>query len=519
MTARRLSGLDAAFLALETPTSTGHVGGLSILDPTTAPEPFDLDRLTRLLAQRIHRVPVLRQRLQLVPLGIDQPMWVDDEHFDLGYHVREIGLPRPGSDAQLSEQVARLHARPLDRSRPLWETYLISGLNGGRVAVYTKVHHAAMDGLAGADLLLVLYDLTPDTPDPGEPPPFDPTPAPSSVELGLRALGRVVWRPVEAAQLVTQAVRAVPTLGPMVAPVLAGLLGSEVGPPAADGGLLDAAPHLIAPRTPFNVEISPHRRYAFGSMPLPEIKEVKNAFGVTVNDVFMALCGGALRRWLAERDELPEDPLVAFVPVSVRTPGDHSMAGNRVSAMLAAAPTHLEDPVERLRATHHATMIAKSQQAVIPQGLIDGATDFAPPAFTSRIARLVFASRLMHRVPPFNFVVSNVPGPGFAVYMAGAKLLAYHPVSVVIDGVGLNITVIGYLDQLHFGLIAAREIVADLDELMTYLHEELAILLVAAREAEAAKPTRHRPARTEQLSARPARGTARKSAVRRPRSS
>ena len=242
---------------------------------------------------------------------------------------------------------------------------------------------------------------------------------------------------------------------------------------------------LVAPQTPFNVAISPHRRFAFGSVSLPEVKLVKNAFGVSVNDVVMAICAGALRSWLLAHDALPDGPLVAMVPVSIRSaPSD--INGNKVSAMLAALPTNVDDPVERLAVTRRATAVAKSHQAFIPQGLVDEVTDFAPPAFTARAARVTFASRVLHRLPAFNVVISNVPGPNVPVYVAGAQLLGHYPVSVVTDGVALNITLIGYLDQLHFGLTAAREVMPDIEQVMADLPRELALLVTAAK---AAAPT------------------------------
>lgn len=478
---RRLSGLDSAFLALETPTSTGHVGGLSILDPRTAAEPLTLERLTRLLESRIDAVPVLRERLMDVPFGIDQPVWVDDEHFDIGYHVRELGLPKPGSDAQLAEQISRIHARPLDRARPLWETYLIHGLKGGKVAVYTKVHHAAIDGVSGAELLTVLMDLSPEGRPEVEPRVFEPRPAPSRLWLGAQSVARLAWRPVELTKMTVDAVRAIPALGPLVGPTVGSLIGLGARG-EADGSVLTSATPLVAPQTPFNVAISPHRRFAFGSLSLPEVKLVKNTFGVSVNDVVMAMCAGALRRWLIAHEALPEGPLVAMVPVSIRSVGA-DMGGNQVSAMLSALPTHVESPVERLEVTRQATAAAKAQQAFIPQGLVDEISDFAPPAFTARAARVMFASKVLHRLPAFNTVISNVPGPNIPVYMLGAKLLAHYPVSVVVDGVGLNITLIGYLDRLHFGLVAAREVVPDLDDVMDFLAEELADLVAAAKNA------------------------------------
>jgi len=213
---------------------------------------------------------------------------------------------------------------------------------------------------------------------------------------------------------------------------------------------------------------------------LASVKTVKNAFGVSVNDVVMAMCAGALRRWLADHDALPGAPLIAMIPVSIRDPASKGALGNKVSAMLATVPTHVIDPDQRLEIVHAATKIAKSQQAAIPQGLVDQISDFAPPALTARAARVVFATGLLHRLPPFNICISNVPGPNVPVYLCGAKLLAHYPVSVITDGQGLNITLVGYLGQLHFGLVSCRELVPDIDALAGYLVEELELLLKAA---------------------------------------
>jgi WS/DGAT/MGAT family acyltransferase len=472
---QQLTGLDAAFLALETANSTGHVGGVCLLDPTDAPRPLDLVALTDVLERRLPLVPVLRRRLLEVPLGLDQPYWVDDADFDLEYHVRELALPGPGSEAQLTEQVARLHARPLDRRRPLWEMYLITGLADGRVAVYTKVHHAAIDGVSGAELLTVLLDLSPD----GRPLPaeaqYTPAPPPNRAALAVRAAARLAWRPVQTVRLSGEFIRVVPTLAPVISAFVGGMLGLNRG----DGSVIPSSPSR-APATPFNRPITPHRRVAFRSVSLDDVKSVKRAFGVSVNDVVMAMCAGALRTWLIDHDALPTGPLNAMIPVSVRDESGKGALGNKVSAMLATVPTHLDDPVQRLAVVHEATKIAKSQQAVIPQGLVDNISDFAPPALVARAARVVFATGVLHRLPPFNLCISNVPGPNIPVYLAGARLLAQYPVSVVTDGQGLNITVVGYLGQLHFGLVACRELVPDIDALAGYLVDELDLLLKAA---------------------------------------
>ena len=472
----QLTGLDASFLALETATSTGHVGGICLLDPAGAPRPLDLARLTELMGSRLALVPVLRRKLLEVPLGLDQPYWVDDPDFDLEYHIRELALPRPGSDAQLAEQVARLHARPLDRRRPLWEMYLITGLAADRVAVYSKIHHAAIDGASGAELLTVLLDLSRDGRALPPAKEFRAVPPPGRAFVSVRATARLAWRPVQTVRLAGQLVKVMPTLAPALAPLVGGMLGLNRG----DGSVIASAPGR-APATPFNKPITAHRRVAFRSVDLARVKAVKNALGASVNDVVMAMSAGALRRWLIEHDALPTVPLVAMIPVSVRDEASKGALGNKVSAMLASLPTHLDDPVQRLTVVHEATKIAKSQQAAIPQGLVDEISDFYPPALTARAARVVFATGLLHRLPPFNVVISNVPGPNVPVYLGGAQLLAQYPMSVITEGQGLNITLVGYLGQLHFGLVACRELVPDIDALAGYLTDELTVLEEAVR--------------------------------------
>ena len=480
---QQLTGMDASFLALETANTSGHVGGLSVLDPSTASEPLTLARLTEVMAERLPLVPVLRRKLLTVPLGLDQPYWIDDADFDIEYHVREVALPRPGSDAQLDEQVSRLHARPLDRSRPLWELYLITGLAGDRAAVYSKIHHAAVDGVSGTELLTVLFDLTPAGRELPAAKPFQPERPPPLPVLAARTAMRLAWRPVQTVRITNDLVRLLPTLAPPVNTLVGGMLGLNRG----DGSVIATRPGR-APATPFNRAITPHRRFAFRSVSLDTVKAVKNAFGVSVNDVVMAMCAGALRRWLTDHDALPDQPLVAMIPVSVRDPASQGALGNRVSAMLAPLPTNVTDPGQRLQIVHSATQAAKAQQAEIPQGLVDQISDFAVPALTARAARVVFATGLLHRLPPFNLTISNVPGPNVPVYMCGARLVAHYPVSVVTDGQGLNITLVGYLGQLHFGLVSSRELIPDIDKLAGYLPDELALLAEAAEQRAAGQP-------------------------------
>jgi diacylglycerol O-acyltransferase / wax synthase len=470
---RQLTGLDAAFLAMETRTVFGHVGSVSVVDPSTAPEPLTLERFTRVVESRLPLVPLLRRRLVEVPLGLDQPYWIEDPDFDIEFHARELALPAPGSNRQLAEQAARLHARPLDRSRPLWELYLIFGLAGGRAAIYSKVHHAAIDGVSGNDILAALLDLSPEGRPLPEPQPRRTERQPSAAELLARSAVSLGRHPLRAARLSVGLVRSAPALVANPAwprlPLVDRLLGR-------DGDAVLSRPGLRAPPTPFNRSITQHRRWGFASLPLPEIKRVKNVLGVTVNDVVVALCAGALRRWLIDHDALPDGPLIAAVPVSVRTSEQEGTHGNRVSMMLTVLPTHLPGARDRLRAVHEGMRAAKEQHGALPAGLLADVTQFAMPALAGQAARMAARLRLVERASPFNLIISNVPGPNVPLYYAGAELLAYYPLSAIVDGQGLNITAMSYRDTLFVGVIACRELVPDVDALTAYLAEELQVL-------------------------------------------
>jgi WS/DGAT/MGAT family acyltransferase len=470
---QQLTGLDAAFLAMETPSVYGHVGSVCVLDPSTASQPLTLDRLTELVQARLHLVPPFRRRLVTVPLGLDQPYWIEDPDFDIEFHVRELALPAPGDDRQLAEQAARLHARQLDRRRPLWELYLIHGLDGGRLAVYTKVHHAAIDGVSGNDILAALLDLTPEGRDVGVPPEWECDERPSAVEMLARSAVSLATQPLRAARVGYGLVRSAPSLAASAPrpslPVVDRLLGR-------DRNVVLSSTSLRAPATPFNRSIGPHRRWAFRSLSLDEVKDVKNAAGVTVNDVVMALTAGALRSWLLDHDALPPRPLVAGVPVSVRTDEQKGTHGNRVSSMLAPLPTHLDDPLERLTSAQDAMRAAKEQHGALPADLLADVTQFAMPALAGQAARLSARLRLIERISPFNLIVSNVPGPNVPLFYGGARLIAYYPLSAITDGQGLNITVMSYGGQLHFGVLGDRDLVPDVDRIAGYLADELDVL-------------------------------------------
>ncbi|HEU0103135.1 MAG TPA: wax ester/triacylglycerol synthase family O-acyltransferase [Mycobacteriales bacterium] len=472
---QQLTGLDANFLYLEAGATFGHVCGVALLDPTTRPDPLTLEVVQTVVAQRLHLLPPLRRRLVEVPFGIDRPYWAEDPDFDLDFHVREVALPSPGTSHQLAEQVARIAARPLDRARPLWELYLIEGLEQGRAALMVKFHHAAIDGVAGAELLTTLLDQTPEPPDPAAPPvPFRAAPIPGELQMWARGVLGLTLQPLKLLDYQWRLLRTLPRSARLVARTTGPALAETAarwsrGGPLADGGVL-SWPGVGAPSTSFNRAITPHRRWAYTSASLDAVKAVKNAFGVTVNDVVMAACAAGLRQWLQVHHELPAQPLLAMVPISIRTDQQRGSFGNRVAALVATLPTHLDDPVARLRAAHEAMRVAKEQHAAIGAETLQDVTQFALPALATRAARVAAQLRIADVVnPPYNVVISNVPGPRTPLYFAGTRLLGYYPVSVVADGQGLNITVQSYLDNLDIGLISCRELVPDLWDLLGYI--------------------------------------------------
>jgi WS/DGAT/MGAT family acyltransferase len=465
---RQLSPLDAQFLAFEDARNYGHVGGLGIYDPSTAPGgTLTLEQLSGLFAERLHMLPPFRERLAPVPLGLDYPYWVEDPDFDLEYHLRELALPSPGTDRQLGEQVARLHARPLDRSRPLWECYLISGLSERRVALFTKIHHAAVDGLSGAEILSVLLDLDPAGRDVERPsPPVSGIAPPGQWEMLARGLLGLPGQPVRALRALPRTIATMsanPALRTVPGTAAVSALARRLpGMPAhRDGGLLER-PSLHAPRTVFNGPLSAHRRVSFASLPLPAAKAIKNHFGGTVNDVVVTLCAGALRSWLQDRGELPHVPLIAMVPVSVRTPEEAGTFGNRISAMMVALPTDEPDPVGRLHRAQEVLSSAKTRHRAMPASVLADSSAFIPPAVVARASRV--ALTLLSRTPlepVANVVVSNVPGSPLPLYCAGALLTAHYPISAITDSVGLNITILSYRDRLNVGIVADRTQIGD----------------------------------------------------------
>jgi WS/DGAT/MGAT family acyltransferase len=478
---RQLTSLDAQFLALETPRQSGHVSGLAILDPSELPGGrLEISDLQALIEERLPLLPLLRWRLAEVPLGLDYPYWVQDEHFDLDFHVRDLALAAPGDDEKLAEQVARLFSRPLDRSRPLWEMYLIHGLESGYVAAMTKIHHAVIDGVSGAEILGVLLD---NVPAGRELPPASPEKAdrhPGSWEMLGRGLLGVPRYPLRALRGLPSTVANLEEVALFDAVPGAKTIGRLVG--SAQRALLGkpdvATRHLHRPpRTSFNGRVSAHRRFAFGQLSLADVKAVKERNDVTVNDVVVAICAGAVRRWLLEHDELPEEPLVAQVPVSVRGSDEEGTFGNRILLMSAPLFTDEPDPGQRLRRTHEALREMKDRHRALPAKLLQDVNNFIPPALFARAARATFSLASGPVRPTWNLVVSNVPGPQIPLYLAGARLVANYPVSVITDGMGLNITVQSYDGHLDFGIVADREQMVDVWCLIEWLRDELYALL------------------------------------------
>jgi WS/DGAT/MGAT family acyltransferase len=462
-----LSGLDSLFLHLETPETPMHVGSLHVCD---LPEGYDGDfcaDMTRQIAQRMHLAPLFRRRLRTLPLAIANPVWVDDGPVDLDYHVRRERLARPGTPAQLEACVARLHARPLDRSRPLWEARVVEGLATGQVGLYVKVHHAVLDGAAGIALADVLLDRTPSPRAVPRPPRGRrEADAPGLAVLAGAALRHDV---VQYAKLV----RHLPDLVSAVAGIVRG--------PRTPGSARPRRGLVFGPRTPLNVAITAERTFATASIALDEAKAVAQAFEATLNDVVLAVCSGALRSYLSEHGGIPEEPLVAGMPFSLRQAGDTAYSTQATMTLVSLA-TDIGDPVERLLAIRDGAgavkAAARRHKSIIPADT----PSLGAPWLLGGLAALYGRSKLADTLPPvMNVVISNVPGPAVPLYAAGARIRTYWPLSIVEHGMGLNITVVSYCGTLDFGLVAARRAVPDVRKIARAVEKAHAELLRLAR--------------------------------------
>lgn len=456
----RLSGLDASFLYLETPEQLMHVSGLLLLDPRTIPGGYDFGRFKEAIARRVRDVPMFNRKVRDVPLRLDHPLWEEDTHFDIDRHVHRLAVPAPGGDDEIAELVGHLTGIPLDRSRPLWEMWVIEGLASGQVGVLTKMHHAAVDGVSGASAISFFCSLEPDAPPLEVTGHLPPPRVPRDRELVARGVLATLGKPVLLASMVR------PTVGILTGAVKRARQGNAMAAP------------LTAPRTSFNGTITGHRSIAFTDLPLDEIKAVKNAVpGATVNDVVLALCGGALRRYLADRGELPTSSLIATVPVSVHGASRRGGGRNKVSSLFARLGTDIEDPLERVEDLAVRNTHAKEHHHAIPADTLQDWAEFAAPRTFGLAVRMIAGLRLAERGPVIhNLVLSNVPGPPVPLYFLGARVDALYPFGPIFHGSGLNVTVMSHNGSVHVGLIACRESMPNAWELAEDFPKELQAL-------------------------------------------
>ena len=460
----RLNGLDASFLYLETPNNQLHMTGLLVFDPSTMPGGYSFEKMREFMGRRLSRSAAFTRKVVNVPFGIDHPVWVDDPDFDLEAHVHRIACPAPGGPRELAELAGEIAGQPLDRNRPLWDMWFVEGLEHGHIGLVAKMHHATIDGVSGANLMMHLFDLEPDPQEAGEEAAPEPAPRPSDLELFARAVLSRARRPLLIPGALAQTVRGVASLA---------VRRARPGTPAM-------ATPFTAPATPFNGAITPHRRLAFTRVPLAEVRAVKDALGTTVNDVVLSLTATAVLRWLEAHDARPDRPLIAGVPVSTRGDESAAMGANLLSAMFVPLATDVEDPVARLLAIHEATKGAKEDFKAIGADRLQDWAEFSGPRLFGLAMRLYSRMELADRHPPaINYLVSNVPGPPIPLYFAGGRLVGLYPMGPVIDGMGLNVTVLSYMDEIGFGFVACRELIPDLWELADGIATALAELTEA----------------------------------------
>lgn len=466
----RLTPEDAWFLYLEGPTVHLHVTGLLLLDPSTAPGGFTFDELRRYILGRLDLMPMLRQRLVEVPLAIDHPCWIEDTAFDIDDHVHRHVLAGAGSMDELAAFVGEFAGTQLDRTRPLWDLVLVEGLANGDVAITMKMHHCIVDGVSGMDVMANLLDLTP-SPERRRPPVWEPPAAPTTPDvIAAASWNRLAnpWRPLRAA------------MG--VASSLVQMAGTAVRR-RLDGA--DSVAHPInAPRTRFNASISAERVVAFGVAPLEDLKTIRRAFDVTINDVVLAACTYGLRGYLKAHDRVPDQALVCSVPVSTHGHAGGDRATNQLSTMFVSLPVHLADPIEQLRAIHASSLGAKAVQESVGADMIRDVVEMVPAMLFHLATRLYSQARLADRLAPIhNLVVSNVKGSPVPLYMAGARVVAMFPFGPLMEGTGLNVTVLSNTGEMNVGLIACPDLVPNLDQLLDEMLEGFAVLLKAAEQA------------------------------------
>ncbi len=450
----RLTGADAWYLYLEGPTVHLHVTGLMVLDPSTAPGGFSFDTLRSFITQRLHLMPTLRQRLVEVPLSIDHPTWIDDPNFDPDEHLHHHIVEGAGSDAELAAVIGEFASHPLRRDRPLWDMLVVEGLAGGGAAAAMKMHHCIVDGVTGMEVMATLLDLGPE-PEPHEPHEPSggnrPVPVPSPLDAALSASWSRITDPLRQVRAATGA-----------ATSMIGIAETSVR--RRLGGAAAVAHPINAPRTRFNASIGPKREVAFGLAPMDDLEAVRNAFGVTINDVVLAACSYGLRQYLECWDRIPDRPLVCSVPVSTHGHGDP--ATNQVSNMFVNLPVDLDDPVEQLMTIHRGSVGAKEVQGSVGTHLISDVVELIPTTVFRFATRLYSTTGLADRLAPVhNLIVSNVKGSPVPLYLAGARVTAMYPFGPLMEGTGLTVTVLSNNGELNLGLIACPDLVPSLHEL------------------------------------------------------
>jgi WS/DGAT/MGAT family acyltransferase len=461
----RLTSVDASFLTNETSSSHMHVGAVLIFE---GPPPRYVD-LVEHIRGRLGQVPRFRQRLVIPPLEAGRPLWADDVNFNLTYHIRHTGLPDPGGEEELKRLAARVFSQQLDRSKPLWELWLVQNLERDRFAILTKTHHAMVDGISGVDIGTVLFDLE-SVPKPAEDrDDWSPKPQPSTIDLMTRAASDAAATPVKLAERAIDAVRNPETTARRIAEALEGV-GEVVG------AFADPAPDV-----PLNQEIGPHRRFVWARSELATFKMIKDALGGTVNDVVLAVVTGALRDWLHGRGIRTEGlELRALVPVSIRTEDERGNLGNKIAAMRGPLPVYLEDPVRRLRVVTEEMQGLKRSKQALGAEMISRFNDFAPPTLLAQASRVNFSTRL------FNLIVTNVPGPQLPLYVLGREMEEVIPVAFLPQNHGLAIAIMSYNGRIDFGLLADYDTIDDVDLIAEGISRSLGELEEAAAAAAAA---------------------------------
>jgi WS/DGAT/MGAT family acyltransferase len=434
----RLSTLDALFLELEERGAHMHVGACAVFQ---GPPPPYTDVL-RLVEARLSQVPRYRQRVLEVPLKQGRPVWIDETQFDLEYHVRRTALPAPGGEAELKKLVGRLFSQQLDRDKPLWELYLVEGVGDGGFAVVSKTHHCMLDGVSGVDLATVLLDAAADSAPPGEPAPWKPRKAPPQTDLLVASLKEQFSHPLRMAR------EALEPNSELVQ--LLGSVASGIKP------LLGVFSMGMAPESPLNQPIGPHRRFEMLELPLSEIKEVRARLGGTVNDVLLATVAGGLRTWLSDREQPPTADLRVLVPVSMRTAEGRGTFGNQVTAVFCPLPVTSSDPVERLRKVRESMKAIKESGQAVSAHALSRMADFTPPTLLAQAARLQAVTRV------FNLVVTNVPGPQFPLYLLGKKMLHCWPQVPLAAGQAIGVALLSYDGRVGVGLIGDADLAKDL---------------------------------------------------------